>query len=357
LIFFAAFLICSFASLARVNCTDHTVVVNPAKEKVKYKVEVVPYDSNWPKMYEKEATLLKQRLGDNAVAIHHVGSTSVPGLHAKPIIDIIAVVKEAPSTIKALESIRYEYKGEYNIPFHFNFSKKGNPKVYVHLFEEGNPEIELNLLFRDYLRSHPESVKEYANLKAYLLTQESSFEKTNSKFKGYTLGKDSFIRKILKNAGFNRLRIMHCTHQEELKMANVFRQKYFQELKMPDPDIQTFNHPEHIHLCLYQGINIIGYAHLQLLTKEEAILRIFVMDETFRNQNYESEFLTLFEKWLRSKNYKSLQVITSQTLRDFYEKYGFKEVSQQNNGLNKRKVDRSEIKMLKMLKVVGMRKS
>jgi hypothetical protein len=85
----------------------------------------------------------------------------------------------------------------------------------------------LNLLFRDYLRTHPESLAEYAELKTHLLTQKESFEKNNSLFTGYNLGKDAFIRKILQQAGFNRLRFMKCTHYAEWEAAKLFRQKYF----------------------------------------------------------------------------------------------------------------------------------
>ncbi len=329
-----------------------------SKDKVKYKVEVVPYNPNWPKMFEEEAKLLRQKLTANIIDIHHVGSTSVPGLNAKPVIDIIAVVKDAPSTIKALESIGYEYKGEYNIPFHFSFSKKGKPKIHLHMFEADNPEIELNLSFRDYLRTHPEAIKEYAELKAHLLTQESSFEKKNSEFKGYTLGKDAFIRKVLEKVGFNKLRMTHCTHHEEFKMVKNFRKKYFNMMKVsdPDPDFRSLNSPEHVHLMLYKGTKIIGYAYMQMLPKlDAATLRMFVMedsfDEPFKDQDVQGQFLTLFEKWLKLKNIKYLEITSSQNMYDFYKKYDYKEMQPEEHGLKGNKMDHKEIKMNKMLKV------
>ena len=69
-------------------------------------IEVVPYDPSWPHIYEKEAALIKEALGDNCVTIHHIGSTSVPGLASKPKIDAIAVVQDPLSARDQLEKNR-----------------------------------------------------------------------------------------------------------------------------------------------------------------------------------------------------------------------------------------------------------
>lgn len=82
-------------------------------------IEVVPYDPNWPHIYEKEAALIGQALGGNCLAIHHIGSTAVPGLAAKPKIDIIAVVQDPLLVRDQLEKIGIHYRGEYNIPLHY----------------------------------------------------------------------------------------------------------------------------------------------------------------------------------------------------------------------------------------------
>lgn len=269
------------------------------------KIEVVPYNLEWPRMFTLEAELIKKALKENYIAIHHVGSTSIPGLAAKPKIDIVLVVENAENSIPSLESIGYEYKGEYNIPFHYGYSKRAEINVNLHVYEEGNPEIEVNLLFRDYLRAHPEALNEYANLKTYLLTQSDSFEKNNSIFLGYTLGKDAFIQQILQKTGFNKLLMHHCTHHEEWNSAKMFRQKYFfDNVPVSDPYAWTFNHPEHVHFVLYLGTKIIGYTHLELLPECRSVVRIIVIDSLYRNQNYGGQFLALCEKWLKTKNNK-----------------------------------------------------
>ena len=127
------------------------------------RIEVVPYNPKWSEAFGQEANILKDALGKNAVAIYHVGSTSVPRLCAKPIIDIVAVVKNASLIWDVLEKVGYVGAGELNIPFRLYFKKRNiSPIINLHVYEEGNPEIDLNILFRDYLRKHPEALQKYA---------------------------------------------------------------------------------------------------------------------------------------------------------------------------------------------------
>jgi GrpB-like predicted nucleotidyltransferase (UPF0157 family) len=110
-------------------------------------IQVVPYDPCWPDIFEKEAAFIRQALGDNCWVIHHIGSTSVLGLAAKPKIDMIAVVHDPFLARDQLESIGIQYRGEYNIPLYYVFSKRGKIDLNVHVCEESHPEIELNLCF------------------------------------------------------------------------------------------------------------------------------------------------------------------------------------------------------------------
>lgn len=126
------------------------------------KVEVTPYNKQWARMYEEEANKLRLIFGEQLVAIHHIGSTSVPGLEAKPIIDIMPVVNDIKLVDEHnhfMQKIGYEPKGEDNRTHH------------VHIFQVGSMEIERHLAFRDYLREHPEAVQEYGQLKQQLAGQ------------------------------------------------------------------------------------------------------------------------------------------------------------------------------------------
>lgn len=288
------------------------------------KIVVTSYDPDWPKTFERESLKIKQALGENCIAIHHIGSTSVPGLSAKPIIDMIAAVKNPESAIQPLENLGFTYKGEYNIPMRYYFNRSD---INLHLYKEGHPEIELNLVFRDYLRKHPESRDEYAELKKTLLKEKSSYEKNNSPFTGYNLGKDAFIRKILKAANLNTLRIMKCIHHAEWDAAKKLRQKvFFDPLSIEDPYTWTFDHNDHAHLVLYRGADIIGYAHIQFWPNGRSALRIFAIDETYRGQGLGSAFLHLCEEWLKKQGITSLHDEARPSAIEFYRKNGYTEM-------------------------------
>lgn len=288
------------------------------------KIEVVPYDPLWPKQFEDEASQIKAALGDDCLAVHHVGSTSVPGLAAKPKIDIIAAVKHPEEAVEKLRAVGYEYRGEYNIPMHYGFSKRGKVRVNLHVYEEGHPEIELNLTFRDCLRNHSEIRNEYEEVKKGLLGKSSSYEKNGSMFTGYTLGKGAFIRKVLKLAGFQRLRFVKCADPEEWEAARSFRQRnFFDKVPISDPYEWTFVHPDHVHFILYQGVEMIGYAHIQLWPESRAAMRIIVLKEAQRGQGFGGQFLQWIERWLRNSGYRSIHTESSPDAVPFYERLGY----------------------------------
>jgi len=293
----------------------------------KKKIEVVAYNPEWPQVFKTESESIKDALGTNCRSMHHIGSTSVPGLSAKPIIDMIVVVNDPEKAIHPLESLGFKYKGEYNIPSRFYFSRSEGVATNLHVYREDHPEIELNLAFRDYLRRHPDARDEYARLKEDLLQKESSFEKNNSQFTGYNLGKDAFIRKILQKTGFNRIRMMKCTHYAEWELAKRLRNQYFFDpLSISDPYTWTFNHPEHAHLVLYQGIELIGYAHVQFWPDKRAALRIIVVDESYREQGHGSLFLQMIEDWLRTQEIISLHDEARPGVVSFYRRNGYIEM-------------------------------
>lgn len=290
-------------------------------------IVVTPYNPSWPQVFKRESEKIKDALGSNYLALHHIGSTSVPGLSAKPIIDMIGVVKDPEKAIQPLESLGFKYKGEYNIPLRFYFSRSEGVETNLHIYEEGHSEIELNLLFRDYLRKHLDAQNAYAKLKDDLLKKKSAYEKNKSFFTGYNLGKDAFITKILQEAGFNRVRIMKCTHYNEWEAAKRLRNKYFFDpLSISDPYVWTFDHPEHVHLVLYQGVKIIGYAHIQFWPNQRAALRIIVIDDDYRNQGLGSHFLQFCEKWLKRLGIKSLHDEAKPDAVKFYRKNGYVEM-------------------------------
>ncbi|GHT94355.1 hypothetical protein FACS1894122_10890 [Alphaproteobacteria bacterium] len=291
------------------------------------KIEVVTYNSDWPKMFESEKTIISNALCDNCVAIYHIGSTSVSGLAAKPKIDIIAIAKDRKSSIENLEKAGYKYKGEWNIPLQCGFSKRDGVAVNLHMFfDQDHPEIELNLRFRDFLKTHPDVCREYGALKMQILQDDAAHEKVGKlSFPVYTIRKRKFIDDIIEKIGFNRLRILKCLTDDERNAAKLFRKKYFSKQK--DPYFGTFDEQNHEHFILYKGTEIIGYAHIQLWPESRAALRIIVLLEESRRQNFGSHFLEIIEKWLKVHDYKSIHVESSEKAVNFYKKHKYVEMS------------------------------
>ena len=140
-------------------------------------VIVVDYDSSWPARYERERASIVEALGDvmeGVDGIEHVGSTAVPGMAAKPIIDIMVGIRELPvgeRCVQPLESLGYEYRGDAGIPDRYYF-RKGNPRSHhLHMVEHGSEFWERHLRFRDLLRERPAVAREYAALKKELAVQ------------------------------------------------------------------------------------------------------------------------------------------------------------------------------------------
>ncbi|CAI9387558.1 Dephospho-CoA kinase [Bacillus sp. T2.9-1] len=133
------------------------------------RVEVKPYNEQWLSMFEEEANKLLEIFGSEIIEIHHIGSTSVNGLMAKPIIDIMPIVRDINRIDEfntAMVAIGYEPKGENGITRRRYFQKGGDNRTHhVHIYELGNPEIERHIAFRDYLRVHPYDAKKYGDLK------------------------------------------------------------------------------------------------------------------------------------------------------------------------------------------------
>ncbi|UCG03342.1 MAG: GrpB family protein [Candidatus Heimdallarchaeota archaeon] len=157
-------------------------------------VKLSPYSPKWVQVYSKEKLQLEIAIGEQILNIQHIGSTAIPGMMAKPIIDIAVAVhdfKKAFKCVKPLKNLGYEYKGEFGIPNRHYFVK-GSPRVFhLHMLEISSQEWKNHLFFRDFLLQHPDKAKKYAELKK-LLAQRFSADRD-----AYTEGKASFIIEIL----------------------------------------------------------------------------------------------------------------------------------------------------------------
>lgn len=156
-------------------------------------VVVAPYDQAWPQRFDEEAARLAPAFGPALMTLHHIGSTSVPDLAAKPIIDIMPVVRDiadvtAPVTA-ALARLGYEGLGEFGLPGRRYFRKGGDNRTHhVHVYAFDHPDVVRHLAFRDYLRARPVVRCQYARLKVALAARYPRDIKT------YMDGKDPFIK-------------------------------------------------------------------------------------------------------------------------------------------------------------------
>ena len=164
------------------------------------KVEVVPHDPRWRDAFATEAPHVAAALGENVVAVHHIGSTAIPDIHAKPVIDMLAEVRdiaEVGGRSWAMESVGYEVMGEFGIPGRRYFRKDNQDGIrthHIHAFQAGAAEAERHLAFRDYMIAHPADAQRYSELKRKLA------EEFPQSMDGYMDGKDGFIKEMERRA-------------------------------------------------------------------------------------------------------------------------------------------------------------
>ncbi len=165
-------------------------------------IVIVPYDAAWPRTFQQERRRIVAALGERLVAIEHIGSTAVPGLAAKPIVDIMAGIdrlKDAAACIAPLAAIGYSFRPEITARLGmlddrlFVKSQRGVALVNLHVTEYGGGFWREKLLFRDFLRTHPETAQAYEALKRDLAPRFSEGPL-------YSTAKTDFIQSVLHRA-------------------------------------------------------------------------------------------------------------------------------------------------------------
>ena len=161
-------------------------------------VIIVAYDPAWAARFREEASRIASVFGGGLLSIHHIGSTSVPGMSAKPIIDIMPVVRDISKVEtfnEGMIQLGYTPMGEYGITGRRHFVKGADPRTHhVHSYQPDNPEVKRHLDFRDYLIAHEDEARQYAELKARLAEQH------RYDLEAYTQGKATFIKDVLAKA-------------------------------------------------------------------------------------------------------------------------------------------------------------
>lgn len=162
-------------------------------EKIR-RVELTPHDPAWSELFTESADEIRAILKDNLVDIHHIGSTAIPDIYAKPIVDLLPVVNNlnlVDSLNPAFEALGYVCMGEYGINGRRFYWKSKTKRTHnIHLFEQGSPDILRYLSFRDFMRNHPDYAQAYSFIKRHLA------EVFPYDIENYVNGKSSFVQMI-----------------------------------------------------------------------------------------------------------------------------------------------------------------
>lgn len=159
-------------------------------------VIVLPHDPMWAGMFDAESQLVMRALGDNALNAHHIGSTAIKSVVAKPIIDMLIVVADINIVDACNASVRqlgYESMGECGIPHRRYFRKDnddGKRTHHIHVFSRGSDQIVRHVAFRDFMNAHSEWASLYSTLKSTLV------DRYPNSIEQYMEGKDGFIKHI-----------------------------------------------------------------------------------------------------------------------------------------------------------------
>ena len=199
-------------------------------------IVVLPYDEQWKQDFLKIKAELTDALGQLIIRIEHVGSTSVPGLSAKPIIDIDVVIKDYSlfeNVVSALGKIGYQHEGDLGIKGREAFKYSGKEhlrKHHLYVCPEDSPELKRHMAFRDYLRTHPDAVWEYSRIK------EEGAARYPDDIERYIAHKSPFIERIYAELG---LSTFHADERDRIKLVPMTADMYhsfFSEYEN-DPDI------------------------------------------------------------------------------------------------------------------------
>lgn len=241
-------------------------------------IQVVPYSPQWPKFFEDAAKNIQNALGENCITVHHIGSTAVPELAAKPVIDIMPVVRDIQLVDRVnhvLAQLGFEVQGEHGIPFRRFFTKNAETRTHnVHIYETGNPEIERHLMFRDWMRVHA------GDRQAYGLLKQKLAQQFPNDIMNYCLGKESFVAHILDKSGWNGIRFV--------TPITVYEKEFYDALMEDNP-------PSDLPFVFYKGQKIVAAACVLHTAHNPA--RLLKIEPGFEGMRY--EFEQILEKWIR----------------------------------------------------------
>ena len=254
----------------------------------KIEVKLEPHNKSWKSLFNEEAANINQALGENCIEIHHIGSTSIPDIYAKPIIDIMPVVKDLGKVNlynPNMENIGYTIKGEYGF-FMRRFFVKENA-FHVHVFEQGSSEIDRHIKFKHWMINNVNDKNAYQNLK-----QELAIKYKHDRT-AYAIAKTAFVSNIERKSGWHGIRICRAFTKDEWIKIKELHKELQSNIKSSDFN----NNEENMHLLLFNHNQIIGYAYLKLDNNDP--IEILHLCKPYINSEIHDYFTRSIEKWIR----------------------------------------------------------
>ena len=311
------------------------------------KIEIVPHNPKWAQVFEQEAALLKNLMGAFIVNIHHIGSTAIPRIKAKPIIDIIPEVtdiKKVDNFNKKMNALGYINYGEYGLigrRFFVKSKPDGMRLVNAHCYATNHPEIKQNLLFRDFMNTHPREANNYSQLK------EALAAKYPHDIDSYINGKDLFVKKILAKAGFDGFYLREVRTNNEwsqyhrIRKTELFEQ-YLQNT-VYDPNHPSLADPNTRHYVFYKGAQIIGTVFTDRLDEKHVALRLLAIDQGLKNKGYGSILIQQIEAVVKNENYQVILLHANVPAYNFYKRNGYVEMEFKEPSIGKKCIDMGKL--------------
>jgi GrpB-like predicted nucleotidyltransferase (UPF0157 family)/ribosomal protein S18 acetylase RimI-like enzyme len=290
------------------------------------KIEVVPYNIQWKSNFNKEAALIKDMMKELIVDIHHIGSTAIAGIKAKPIIDMIPEVIDISMVDKfneQMKNIGYTPYGEYGLVgrrFFVKFDQANVRLVNAHFYQTNNPEIEQHLLFLKHMNSNQVDALKYSELK------EELTKKFPNDIDAYCNGKDLFVKNIINKCGFGGLYLRQAFtdnewhHYHRIVKSEIFNRNSTMEYDPNHPSIKNSNNKLYV---FYKGVEIIGTLMIEHHTVDIAIIRIIAIDRRLQKQGYGKELIKHAENVIKTSSYKKILLHANPEAYDFYINNGY----------------------------------
>ena len=282
-------------------------------------VTLVPYDPAWPAQFALIRNELTAALGDAAVSIEHVGSTSVPGLAAKPVIDVDVVIRPGtfPNVRMRLEAASYRHAGDQGISGREVFKcadQRGLPKHHLYVCSYDAAELWRHITFRNAMRRRPELADAYARVKT------EGARLFPDRMDAYIAHKGRFIQSVYHSHGL-QYRYEFNAPISPAALADLRQAVGWNRMErdLADPRLRNA-----FHLCAWDGERLIGYAAVVSNGVTDAYIQDVMVHPDCQKQGVGTQLMERVLARLKAEGLYMVSVIYGdEALRPFYEKFGF----------------------------------